>query len=1182
MGITASAIRAGRAFVELSLEKTKFVRDLRKLQNSLRSTGNYLKGLGNDMMLLGGTGTLPFAGALKMFADFDDKMRTLKAVTGATDAQMAYLRAQTKELGATTAFTASQVGDASVTLARMGLGVNGVKNGLKPMLNLTRATGTETHRVGEAAQFAASTLGQYDLEASKFADICDVMAYAANHSAMDIFDMGEAMKIAGPSAKTVNEDIRDTAASLMLLANAGVRGSLAGTSLRKIYQSLAAQSGNVEGLTKEQIAEGVAGQEQLRQMGISIVDPKTGNLRKAADIMAEMAEKVKDMANGEKINFATDIFDLRGSLGALTMLQNPWDLKKFRQELNSVAGYAQKAADEIESGPGGMLRLLRSQFEDIAISIGEAVYSVIEPFKDNLKIIAMVIKKIITSNQALIGNIALVLSGTFALGVALVAIGVYFKILAAGIGLVIGAMKTLHFVLALPVRTILKIVDTIKKLKKAIHDIGNAISSFLQIAQDMYSSLRSVGETAVNVFKKIPSPLFLGKAAVSALRGAVLGFGVTLVALERALQVLQLGMFQMYTALGMLRGAGTACASSFAAFRAALMSNIIVIKATALATSLYSSATAFCAGIVTAATTAFATSSSVIASIKASMLAAYASVKSFSIATYASSVATKVLTAAITAARAVWTGIAAAVASVTAAIKGFSITSFAAATAQKILYGAMVVNKTVISGIRSAIIMLKGAYTSLSTATTAAALAVKLAFGAKILLGVAVVAAAIAVVAANFETVKKVAGSFGEWIGGVFKKMWSAVSTWASKIFAIVKDSFGWIKDAVMSGDLEGAWKMTLATLVAVFYEAVAPIRQLWGSFCSFFMSAWSVTKAAVLQGINYLAYGALESFYAMSDGIMNTWDSLWNGVLKKFDDVLYNAQIAWVKFKGMFDKNINVGFEVSKIENERNKQRAKRDQQLSNAVSARQERQKQLADMKAQDQKIIDENKQKDLENAQKIKTDTAVAIERDRQSSEDSIADAKKFINLGKVANDAEKKLKDFFDNSQERYRLHEMSGDQRTLSHLATLEKMKNENPKQAESFLRVYADRIAKQKEVIQEEFDKALEEAKSDRNITAEETKKLQGIAMRFGKASELESRYKQMLENSASTVKSQVGMATGDTKTLGAWSASALGRMWGGAGSPAERTARATERQNKLMEKNNSYLAEMKDGITYA
>ncbi|MBR4884708.1 MAG: phage tail tape measure protein, partial [Lentisphaeria bacterium] len=221
MGITASAIRAGRAFVELSLEKTKFVRDLRKLQNSLRSTGNYLKGLGNDMMLLGGTGVLPFAGALKMFSDFDDKMRTLKAVTGATDAQMASLRAQTKELGATTAFTASQVGDASVTLARMGLGVNGVKNGLKPMLNLTRATGTETHRVGEAAQFAASTLGQYDLEASKFADICDVMAYAANHSAMDIFDMGEAIKIAGPSAKTVNEDIRDTAASLMLLANAG-------------------------------------------------------------------------------------------------------------------------------------------------------------------------------------------------------------------------------------------------------------------------------------------------------------------------------------------------------------------------------------------------------------------------------------------------------------------------------------------------------------------------------------------------------------------------------------------------------------------------------------------------------------------------------------------------------------------------------------------------------------------------------------------------------------------------------------------------------------------------------------------------------------------------------------------------------------------------------------------------
>lgn len=956
MGISASAIRAGKAFVELSLEKTKFVRDLRKLQTSLRSTGNYLKGLGNDMMLLGGTGTLPFVGALKMFADFDDKMRTLKAVTGATEGQIDGLRAQTRRLGATTAFTASQVGDTSVTLARMGLGVIGVRNGLRPMLNLTRATGTETHRVGEAALFAASALSQYRLDSSRFADVCDVMAYAANHSAMDIFDMGEAMKIAAPSAKTVNEDIRDTASALMLLANAGVRGSLAGTSLRKIYQSLAAQSGETEGLTKEQIAEGIAGLEQLRQMGVAVVDPKTGNLRKVADIMVDLAQNVRQMANGEKINFATDIFDLRGSLGALTMLQNPGDLKKFRQELNSVTGYAQKAADEIESGPGGMLRLLKSQFEDIVISIGEAVYKVIEPFKNSLKTVATIIKKIISANQGLIGKIALVFAGTFVLGVALVAIGIYFKILAAAIGAVIAVMKALHFAVLLPVKAFMVATNIVKVFMLAI--------------------------------KAVKSASVLAKGA-------------------------------------------------FVALKTALISLSVAIKAVALAFSGN-------------------------------------------------------------------------------------------------------------------------------------------------LLGIFAIVAVVKVIVDNFEIMKEALGSIGNWIAGVFKKIWSTIRGTVSQIFAIVKDSFGWIKDAMMAGDLAGAWKMTLATLVAVFYKAVAPIRKLWGSLCAFLVTVWTVTRATVLQGIHNLTYGALEGFYAMSDGIMNTWDKLWNGVLNKFDDVLFNARIQWVEFIGMFNKKINVGLEVSKITNERIRQRAKRDSQLRESISGREERNRQIAQMKAHDQRVIDDIISNGVAKGRQIKRGAVDAIQRDQQKSMAQIEDAKKFISLGKAVDNAEKKLKDLFDNSQERYRLHRMSSDKGTLSHLAALEQLKNENPRQAESFLRAYADRVKRQKEVIQEEFHKALEEAKADRNITAEETSKLQGLAMRFGKAAELETRYKQMLEDSAGTVNMQVGMATGDSKTIGAWSASALAKMMGGAGSPAERTARATERQNKLMEKNNSYLAEMKDGITYA
>ena len=1178
MGITASAIRAGRAFVELSLEKTKFVRDLRKLQNSLRSTGNYLKGLGNDMMLLGGTGVLPFAGALKMFSDFDDKMRTLKAVTGATDAQMASLRAQTKELGATTAFTASQVGDASVTLARMGLGVNGVKNGLKPMLNLTRATGTETHRVGEAAQFAASTLGQYDLEASKFADICDVMAYAANHSAMDIFDMGEAIKIAGPSAKTVNEDIRDTAASLMLLANAGVRGSLAGTSLRKIYQSLAAQSGKVEGLSKEQIAEGVAGQEQLRQMGISIVDPKTGNLRKAADIMAEMAEKVKDMANGEKINFATDIFDLRGSLGALTMLKNPWDLKKFRQELNSVTGYAQKAAEEIENGPGGMLRLLRSQFEDIAISIGEAVYSVIEPFKDNLKTIASVIKNIVTLNKGLIGNIALVLAGTFALGVVLIAVGIYFKLLAASIGVAIGVMKTFTFVVTLPGRAISAISDGLNNLQKAI------------------SALSAAGSFAFNILNKIPTPLFVGKAAIGVFRGAVAGLGISMIALERGLQFLRLGLYKLFYSLNAVKSTGVVFQKSLLLLSAgaksatgaitlyrgglvALRSSAITFSASMKTMQLAVKSYAITLASCNAIQRYVATSSVMLKQVMTTLLSVVQSgstvffvfrkaVTSISIVTYGAS-------ASLLAVKNVFLSIVAvsSTASTALAVYRGSVMSCSAAT----LAFRSVVNGT-LTVFRTFPIVAKAAAVS----TAAVSVAIRAATGT--IVALKAVFGTLAVVI-NSATASLVVYKSVSLLTAIATKVLTAAMLLNKAIIIKLQALIGFLKlsyAALAASATAAGIAMNIALGAKLILAVGAVIAVIW-ALCKIFKELGTIL--ASLGNLMKQAFsGMLQS--------VKEWGGKVASVVKQTFGLFYEAMLSGdmaaamkIAMSGLYLAFLQ-GIEPIRKEWEKFKEGLHILQYIDYKGGAVF---RFLVDMQGgiQQWKDVDKwNQAHKNEKAKKRAEQQNSGLEdgytKEIRHARAQMLEAEKFFRDGQEANKKAQKLKDFFDNSQERYRLHEMSGDQRTLSHLATLEKMKNENPKQAESFLRVYADRIAKQKEVIQEEFDKALEEAKSDRNITAEETQKLQGIAMRFGKASELESRYKQMLENSASTVKSQVGMATGDTKTLGAWSASALGRMWGGAGSPAERTARATERQNKLMEKNNSYLAEMKDGITYA
>lgn len=439
-------IMAGAAFIRLTLNDASLNDGLERAKKNVETFSQRAKVAFLNMSVLGDkafngflTMAFPVGTAIREFSRFDDSLRSLQAISGANETAMNGLTKQIRHLGATTAFTASQVADGGVELARMGLSAEELKDAMPAALNLVRATGTETFRLGEVAEFAAASMRIFNLESNQFSDITDVMAYAANRSAMNIADLGEAMKIAGPSANTVGENIRDTAAALMLFANAGIKGSLAGTSLRKIYQSLAAVSGQTEGWTPAELDEGLRGEKQLQEMGIRVVDDN-GNLRKSFDIMQDLAAAVKKMKSGEKINFATDVFDLRGSLGALSMLSNPADLKRFREELNNVGNYAEKTAKKIEDGTGGQLRRFKSALEELMLSFGEFMANSLMPFIKGLTNFSLVMSDVVQSFGG-VGKFFIQLTGgatagglaLWALTQAMRAVGSGFAPLIAGI-----------------------------------------------------------------------------------------------------------------------------------------------------------------------------------------------------------------------------------------------------------------------------------------------------------------------------------------------------------------------------------------------------------------------------------------------------------------------------------------------------------------------------------------------------------------------------------------------------------------------------------------------------------------------------------------------------------------------------------------------------------------------------
>ena len=235
-----------------------------------------------------------------------------------------------------------------VALGRMGFSPKEVEDAIAPTLDLARATGTD---LGEAADIAANSMRIFGIEAERMSDVADVLTATANGSAQTLTDLFEALKMAGPQAKAAGENITDTSAAIGILANVGIKGSLAGTALRKSYSQFA----------KTKV------QDKLKAIGITTVDTN-GNLRKMADIMADIGMAMSSMPSAEKISFAEEIFDIRGSLAGLSLGDNVKGLQAFIEKLQDIRGTARNTAKEMDDGLGGSFRMLLSAVENTAWS----------------------------------------------------------------------------------------------------------------------------------------------------------------------------------------------------------------------------------------------------------------------------------------------------------------------------------------------------------------------------------------------------------------------------------------------------------------------------------------------------------------------------------------------------------------------------------------------------------------------------------------------------------------------------------------------------------------------------------------------------------------------------------------------------------------------------------------------
>ncbi len=323
-----AALKAGRIVVAAA---TRMGAVFRRLTASIRTAGAALAGFG----LAIGLGAV-----IKTLADFEFAMARVKGITEATTLEFQALSETARFLGATTFFTATEAANGLRLLAQAGFSVGESIQTVASTLDLAIAGNLD---LASATDITASVLRGFNLAASQSTRVVDVLTAVSINANTTVFELGEAMKLLAPAASAAGVTLEEAAAAIGIMSNAGLKGTLAGTGLRRV----------IVGLLKVT----PKGAKALERMGLTIDDVRitTVGFTKSMETLAERSLSAAD---------AFELFGLRGGPAAIVVT-------KFNKELQKLTGTAEDAensAKDLAKVVGdtlvGDFKALRSAMEE--------------------------------------------------------------------------------------------------------------------------------------------------------------------------------------------------------------------------------------------------------------------------------------------------------------------------------------------------------------------------------------------------------------------------------------------------------------------------------------------------------------------------------------------------------------------------------------------------------------------------------------------------------------------------------------------------------------------------------------------------------------------------------------------------------------------------------------------------
>jgi TP901 family phage tail tape measure protein len=510
-----------------------------------RHAGGLLDTVRQMVPLMAGMSFANVAGdALDVFRSFEKQMKTIQAVRQGTEADLQLLTTRARELGAATVFTAREVAQGMEYMARSGLQVDQIYQGIPHTLNLAAAGGLNLAR---ATDISVQAMMQFGMSASQMEEIADTFAYMSAESNVNVEELGETLKYAGSIADLVGVSFRETTAAIAAMADGGIRGSMAGTALRKVLTSLSAP-------TK-------GGADAIKALGLSLdeVNPaKVGGLANAlralknAGIMDGNTTKyIKDIFGQYALGGSANVIKFIDKVDKLSGVNNKYAessqkageasqsfFQKVRAAYDGITGAASGAESKLEGSAGrmaaimidnldGAIKILRSTVEEVYLRLISD--TTLAPILTGIvRFTTDVVKAFFGMRDQIEGSYVVVTAAATALKslAAAAAVFVAFKAYAAAIWLTNAAMAAFNatamaFPLARPIALLAVAATVAMSLNNVLMDIAKGIgqisfglgkeavkladfftsfsNGFREGFQGTFDFLRAFGQVAVRV-----------------------------------------------------------------------------------------------------------------------------------------------------------------------------------------------------------------------------------------------------------------------------------------------------------------------------------------------------------------------------------------------------------------------------------------------------------------------------------------------------------------------------------------------------------------------------------------------------------------------------------------------------------------------------------------------------------